>query len=157
MRFLSLPKIILFFASIFSRKNRKNHGFWHPKTLPKPFQNPLKIDVPKNMRILLEKCFVATAPTSISYWFFQYFLLVGHFSSNRFSNAFWVQKNLPKTSPKRRPNPLKIDVKNVLFFNIDFLGFQPRFWSLLGFQLGAKLASKRNFLHEGCFFFTCLS
>ena len=38
-----------------------------------------------------------------------------------------------------------IDAENVLFFNIDFFGFRPRFWSLLGFQLGAKftiLASK---------------
>ena len=48
-------------------------------------------------------------------------------------------KNLPKTSPKRRPNPLKIDVKNVLFFNIDFFGFWPRFWRVLGLQDGAKL------------------
>ena len=42
--------------------------------------------------------------------------------------------------PKSRPKPRKIDVKNVLFFNIDFLGFRPRFRSLLGLQLGAKLA-----------------
>ena len=49
------------------------------------------------------------------------------------------QKNLPKTLPKRSPNDEKIDVKNVLFFDIDFLGFRPRFWSLLGLQLGAKL------------------
>ena len=49
MRFFSLPKIILFFASIFSRKKCKNHGFWPPKTLPKSIQNAFKIDVPKNM------------------------------------------------------------------------------------------------------------
>ena len=49
-------------------------------------------------------------------------------------------KNLSKTTPKRGPNPLKIDAKNVQFFNIDFLGFGPRFWSLLGLQVGAKLA-----------------
>ena len=47
-------------------------------------------------RFLPEKASVARAPTSISYWFFQYFLLVGHFSSNRFSNAFWVQKTYQK-------------------------------------------------------------
>ena len=56
MRFLSLPKIILFFASIFSRKNRENHRFWLPKTLPKPTQNPFKIDVPKNIRFFIEFC-----------------------------------------------------------------------------------------------------
>ena len=54
---------------------------------------------------LLEKCFVATTPTSISYWFFQYFLLVGHFSSNRFSNAFWVQKTYQK--------PIQNDVRTL--------------------------------------------
>ena len=34
----------------------------------------------------------------------------------------------------------------MLFFNIDFLGFRPRFWSLLGLQLGTALgilASKK--------------
>ena len=44
------------------------------------------------------------------------------------------RKNLPKTLPKRGPNPLKIDAKNVLFFNIDFFRFQARLWSLLGLQ-----------------------
>ena len=52
MRFLSLPKIILFFASIFSRKNWENHGFWPPKTVPKSSQNAFKNDVPKNMQFL---------------------------------------------------------------------------------------------------------
>ena len=57
-------------------------------------------------------------------------------------------KNLPKTLPKRGPDPLKIDAKNGLFFNFDFLGFWPRFGSLLGLQDGAKLAKKarQNFL-----------
>ena len=49
-------------------------------------------------------------------------------------------KNLPKTLPKRGPNPLKIDAKNVLFFNIDFFGFRPRFWRVLGLQVGTKFA-----------------
>ena len=53
-------------------------------------------------------------------------------------------KNLPKTLPKRRPNPLKINVKNVLFFNIDFLGFRPRFRRVLGLQDGAKSAALRS-------------
>ena len=55
-------------------------------------------------------------------------------------SCIFLPKNLPKTLPKRRPNPSKIDVKNVLFFNIDFFGFWTRFWSLLDLQLGAKLA-----------------
>ena len=50
-------------------------------------------------------------------------------------------KNLPKTLPKRDPNPLKIDAQNVLFFNIHFYRFMPRFWRVLGLQLGAKSAA----------------
>ena len=56
---------------------------------------------------------------------------------------FW-SKNLPKSLPKRGPNPSKIDAENVMFFNIHFLGFWPRFWSLLGLQDGAKLAQNRK-------------
>ena len=58
-----------------------------------------------------------------------------------------IPKNLQKTTPKRRPNPLKIDVKNMSFFNIVFFGFRPRFWKVLGLQDGAKLALKatKNF------------
>ena len=43
-------------------------------------------------------------------------------------------KNLPKTLPKRGPNPSEIEPKNVLFFNIDFSGF--------GLDFGASWASK---------------
>ena len=50
-------------------------------------------------------------------------------------------KNLPKTFPKRRPNVSKIDAKNGLFFNIAFLGFQPRFGTLLGLHVGPKCSS----------------
>ena len=50
-------------------------------------------------------------------------------------------KNLPKTLPKRGPEPPKIDAENVLFFNIVFFGFRPRFWKVLGLQLGAKSAA----------------
>ena len=67
--------------------------------------------------------------------------------------CIWGPKNLPKTNPKRRPNPLKIDVKNVSFFNIVFFGFQPRCWTLLGIQLGAKLAQNRKnlvWVWSGC-------
>ena len=53
-------------------------------------------------------------------------------------------KNIPKTLPKRGPNPSKIDAENVLFFNIDFFGFWPAFWRVLGFQLGTKLALKAS-------------
>ena len=45
---------------------------------------------------------------------------------------FWCifpSKNHPKTLPKRGPNPSKIESKNDLLFNIDVLGFRPRFWN----------------------------
>ena len=53
MWFFSLPKIIIFFACVFSRKNCENQGFWPPKTIPKPFQNAFQIDVPKNMQFYI--------------------------------------------------------------------------------------------------------
>ena len=50
-------------------------------------------------------------------------------------------KNIPNTVPKRGLNPSRINAENVLFFNIDFFRFRPRFWRALGFQLGAKSAA----------------
>ena len=64
--------------------------------------------------------------------------------------CIFAPKNLSKTLPKRGPNPLKFDAKNVLFFNIDFFGFGTRFWSLLGLQVGAKLALKASKLYGDC-------
>ena len=49
-------------------------------------------------------------------------------------------ENPPQNPCKTRSEPLKNRCQNVLFFNIDFLGFQPRFWKVLGLQDGAKLA-----------------
>ena len=43
-------------------------------------------------------------------------------------------------SPKRGPNDEKNDAKIVLMFNIDLLRFGHQFWSLLGLQVGVKLA-----------------
>ena len=66
------------------------------------------------------------------------------------------RKNLPKTLPKRGPNPVKFDAKNVSFFNIDFFGFGARFWRPLGLQLGAKLAKDRANEVGDLLFFTFL-
>ena len=97
--FLPSKNHLIFCFHFFSKKSRKSM-IWAsqnaPKTVPKSIQNRRPKKHAIFHRILLEKCFVATTPTSISYWFFQYFLLVGHFSSNRFSNAFWVQKTYQK-------------------------------------------------------------
>ena len=45
---------------------------------------------------------------------------------------------------------LKIDTENVLVFYIDFFASWPRFWNLLGLQVGAKLAQKAYFLSREC-------
>ena len=37
----------------------------------------------------------------------------------------------------------------MLIFNINFLGFRPRFWSLLGLQVGAKLAILASLVASG--------
>ena len=110
MRFFCLPKIVLFFASIFSRQNRENQWFWPPKTLPKPFQNPFKIDVPKNMRFFIEFCSKNALlqkcqhqknmrPRSVLLGFhtFQCFAFGMHFRS----------KKPTKNPSKTRPEPFK--------------------------------------------------
>ena len=64
--------------------------------------------------------------------------------SKEFSCIF-DPKSLPKNLPKRGPTDEQIDVENVVFFNIDFLRFRTRFWTLVGLQDGAKLAKNRVF------------
>ena len=118
--------------------------------LPKPFQNPTKMPPKmKSQKTLIFSRFLtivlafllSSKPTKS--WFshnkidiFQVFAKNAHLQK-----AFiFRSKNPPKTFPKRGPNPLKIDVTNVLFFNIDFFGSWPRFWSFLDLQEKAKLA-----------------
>ena len=118
--------------------------------LPKSCQTPTKIlskstsqktcDVSSIFTWLF--MFVAK-PTSKKRAPTQCFVDFSHDSAYHFSNIF-DPKNLLKTFPKRRPNPCKIDVENVWFFNIDFFGFWTRFRRLLGFQVGAKLALKAS-------------
>ena len=59
-------------------------------------------------------------------------------------SCIFGQKNLPKTLPKRGPNPSKIDAKNMLFFNIHFYGFWPRFWKVLDLQVRRAAGSARR-------------
>ena len=54
-------------------------------------------------------------------------------------------KNLSKKLPKRGSNPVKIDVENVLFFDIDFFVFWHRFWRVLVLQDGINLAPSSIF------------
>ena len=68
------------------------------KIVPKCFQNRCPKKHAIFHRFLLKKKFVAQVPTSMSYWFLQHFLLVGHFSSNRFFRVFSVQKTFQNPS-----------------------------------------------------------
>ena len=128
MRFLSLPKIILFFASIFSRKNRENHGFWPPKTLPKPSQNPLKIDVPKNMRFFMDFCsiFVACCKSRTSKFMRPRSVLLTFHTIQCFAfRMHFGSKKPTKNRPKSRSEPFKNRFKKRVVF-------QHRFFHVLG-------------------------
>ena len=124
-------------------KKCENRGFGPPKTLPKSSQNASENDVPTDMGFFIDFCpildacrkgrpliFAGRAIVLLAFYTIQGFAFYIHFRSEK-----------PTENPsKMKPEPLKIDAENVLFFNIDFLRFRPRFWSLLGLQDGAKLA-----------------
>ena len=61
-----------------------------PKTLSKSSANRCPKKHAIFHRLFLKKCFVARVPTLISYWFFQYKMALGHFSSRRFFYTFSV-------------------------------------------------------------------
>ena len=84
MRFFRLPKIFLFFASIFSRKNTENHGFWPPKTLPKSFPEGSQNNVPKNV------------------WFFRDFYLIFVVCCRRRTSKFMRPRNVLLAFHKNR-------------------------------------------------------
>ena len=145
MRFLSLPKIIIFFASIFVPKKLRKSKILSSQNTPK----------------IHPKCLQNRCPTKPAFFcrlfaYFGCFRLCALFLRIAFRMHF-DSKKPTKKHLKTRPNPLKIDVKNMSFFNIVFFGFRPRFWKVLGLQDGAKLAKNRNFPHGDLTFFTCLS
>ena len=72
--------------------------------------------------------------TLISYWFFQYFLLVGHFFSNRFMHPFLIQKTYQKPFQNQVRTLSKSMPKTCCFLTSIFSG--------LGLDLGASWASK---------------
>ena len=139
------------------RKNTEKIAKIEEFELPNPFQNPFKMPSKSTSLKTCDSSLILARKTRCCRSADIDFVLVFPiritcrtlFFTSLFAYIFGP-KNLPKTLPKRSPNAEKIDVKNVLFFNIDFLGFRPRFWSLLGLQLGAKLAKNRNFPHRGC-------
>ena len=143
MRFLSLPKIILFFASIFSRENYENHGFWPSKTLPKPPQNPFKSDVPKNMRFFIEFCsknaLLQQRRHRFRIGFSNTFCLSGTFLRIAFRMHFGSKK--PTKNPsKTTSEPFKNRYQKCIVFQHRFFrvsasileGLGPPSWSQVG-------------------------
>ena len=132
--------------------------------LPKPSPNPPKIDPKSSLEKTLDfssdfvhfflvfrssiswKCAFSYSKTTNPEVFAKIMLF-------RFSSIF-LPKNLPKTLPKRGPDPSKIDAENVLIFNIDFLRFWPRFGRVLvvGLQDGAKLTQECENRNARCVF-----
>ena len=150
MRFFGLPKIILFFACVFSRKNCENHGCWPPKTLPKPTQNPFKIDVPKNMRFFIEFCsknaLLQQRQHRFRIGFSNTFCLSGTFLRIAFRLHFGSQKPT-KNQSKTRPEPFKNRCQKHVVFQHPFFWLQapifeplgPPTWSQVGHLASKKL------------------
>ena len=119
--------------------------FWLPKTLLKPFQNVSEIDVPTNLRFFIEfwlrKVSVARAPTSISYWFFQYFWLVGRFSLNPFGYGIWIQKTYQQPH-KTRPEPMNNRCQKRVVFQHRLLDVSASILEPLGPPRWSQVGSK---------------
>ena len=107
------------FTSKKCRKKCENRGFWPPKPVPKPSQNPIKIDVPKNMRFFIDfgskfdACCKSqhqknVRPRNVLLTFHTFRLIT-------FRMHFWSQKptkNLPKTTSEPSKNRCR---KRVVF------------------------------------------
>ena len=132
---------ILDFSTILASQNPS-------KTLLKSYQNRCPKKHVIFHRCWLENTSVARVPTRFFVLVFPILFACRTLFFTSVFSCIFGPKNLPKTLPKRGPNPLKIDAKNMLFFNIDFFRFWHRFWSLLGFQVGAKLAILASKLYD---------
>ena len=142
------------------RKKYENRRFWPPKPIPKPFQNPFKIEVPKNLQFFIDfgsnfdACCKSQHQKNMRP---RSALLIFHtIQLFAFRIRFWSEKTT-KNSSKSMPEPFKNRCQNGLLFNIDFFGRRPRFWKVSGIQLGPKLAKNRIFEVGVCSFFILLN
>ena len=126
-RFFHLPNGASKFTSKKHRKMSENRTFCSPKTLPKCIQNRFPKKHAIFDRFLHAKTLCRKHADIDSVLVFTIlFACRTHFFKTFFAYIL-VPKCVPKTLPKRGPNPQKIDAKNVLVFNIDFLAFWLRF------------------------------
>ena len=125
------------------RKNIEKSAKIEEFGLPKPFQNPSKTPLKTMFQqtcdfsaIFMRKrlCRKSADIDFVLNWFFQYFLLVGHFSSNRFWHGFWVQKTFQK--------PVQNHLRAVLKSMLKMHRFSTSIFSCLGLDFGASWASK---------------
>ena len=121
-----------------SKKHRtkcENQGFWPPKPLPKPSQNPLKIEVPKNIRFFIEFClicvicckrqhrkFIGPANVLLAFHTFQVFGFRIHFFSKK------PTKNPSETTSE----PLKNRCRKRLVFQLRFFELSASILEALG-------------------------
>ena len=78
------------------RKSRVSASQNPPKILPKRLRNRCSNKHAIFHRFLLQRASVAKAPTSILYWFLQYKMALGRFSSCCFLHGFGIQKTIQK-------------------------------------------------------------
>ena len=78
------------------RKSRFSATQNPPKILPKRLRNRCSNKHAIFHRFLLQRASVAKAPTSILYWFLQYKMALGRFSSSCFLDGFGIQKTIQK-------------------------------------------------------------
>ena len=147
MRFFSLPKIILFFVSIFFEKIAKIKDFGSPDPCQNPFKMPSKSMSQKTCDFPLIFAdfwlLVARPEPQISC---AHAVFCGLFTEIKCSLLAYVfnPKNLSKNIPKRSPNPSKIDAKNVLFFQHRFFRVSASILGVLGFQVRRAAGSARR-------------
>ena len=115
------------------RKSR----IWVSQNLPKIVPKCSQSRCPKVHEFFNDFCFKKLRCASANIDFVSVFTILLACRTLFFESVFscnFDPKNLSQTFPKRGPNPSKIDAKNVLFFNIDFVMFV--------FDFGASWASK---------------
>ena len=127
------------------------------KILPKRFRNRCSNRHAILHRFLFQKTCVAKAPTSILYWFLQYKMALGRFSSSCFLHGFGIQKTIQKPLKNHARATQKSISKTCCFLTSIFSGFGLDFgdsWALLGRSwalLGASWALLRCLLRAlGC-------
>ena len=104
-----------------------------PKIHPKCLQNRCPKKHAIFHRFLFEKCSVAKMPTSIPYWFLQYKMALGRFSSSCFLRGFGVQKTIQKPLKNHARATQKSISKTCCFLTSIFSG--------LGLEFGGSWAS----------------